>query len=432
MTGNSRAGPAPDKETMIEAPDPPPVPRRLLARVLFAASLLSALALPILDVAGVVDAGTTALVFPAGGVLYAILGLLITRRQPANRIALLSLLTGFGMTFMGLLSAVSPTSLARWPGGQIAKTLQSLLSPFVILGPFFLLPLLFPDGRPSSRRWGWLAWLMVGMGAAIGILDGLDPAPDTLTGNESAWLAISDDHVQLLRLVQQVKLILIYTWIPAILLGPISLVLRWRRSRGTARRQLFAFVSLTGLVIGLQIAIELLGGALPGFLDSTLYLSVTLLSWLSLPVIFGLTVLRYRLYDVELLINRAMVYGALSALLALLYFGSVVLLQSLFRLVSGGDSPLVIVLSTLFIAALFTPLRQRVQNLIDRRFYRRQYDARRMVQRFAATARDEVNLQQITGALLQSIDETMQPDGLSIWLKDHPTNASKGSRHPSP
>lgn len=400
------------------------IPRRWLVWLLFGASMASTLAVLVLALVGNQEYGPAELMIPISGAIYAAMGLLITRRQPSNRIGLLSLLVGNGITFMGLIGGYGEVSTTAGEPGlivQLAYTLASMVQSFVILGPFFLLPLLFPDGRPLSRRWAWLMWIMVSMGVVIGVLEVLDPGQDTLTGNPgSLLLALPPGQAELIGLVQQLKLALIYLWIPGIFAAPLGLFLRWRRSRGVARRQLSAFARLTGLVVGVQIAMELLGALiLPALFESALYELSTPLVWLSLPIIFGLTVLRYRLYDVELLINRAMVYGALSALLALIYFGSVIFLQGLFSLISGGDSPLVIVLSTLFIAALFTPLRQRIQVAIDRRFYRQQYDARRTVQRFAATARDEVDLEQLTGALLRSIEETMQPDGLSLWLKDH-------------
>ncbi|GAH34212.1 unnamed protein product, partial [marine sediment metagenome] len=129
------------------------------------------------------------------------------------------------------------------------------------------------------------------------------------------------------------------------------------------------------------------------------------------------SILRYRLWDIDILIRRTLVYAVLTALLLILYFGSVVLLQQFFRALTGQDSPIVIVISTLVIAALFSPLRNRVQNIIDRRFYRRKFDAQQALAAFAATARDEVDLDHLQVELVSIVQETMQPEQVSLWLR---------------
>lgn len=153
-------------------------------------------------------------------------------------------------------------------------------------------------------------------------------------------------------------------------------------------------------------------------------IAALLVNMLLYPALYGffafsilVAMLRHRLWDVDILIRRTMQYSLLTALLALVYFGSVVLLQTVFGSFTGEQSPVVIVLSTLLIAALFTPLRRRVQDWIDRRFFRRKYDAGLVLTRFAVTARDETDLDSLTAALSHAVDETMQPDGTSIWLR---------------
>ena len=137
------------------------------------------------------------------------------------------------------------------------------------------------------------------------------------------------------------------------------------------------------------------------------------------PISFSVSILRYRLWDIDFIIRRTMVYGLLTALIVLIYFGSIVVLQSLFTAVSGQQSAIAIVISTLIIAALFQPLRQRIQRWIDRRFFRAKYDAAKTLASFATTARDEVDLEKLSLSLMQAVNETMQPEQAWLWLKNY-------------
>ena len=148
---------------------------------------------------------------------------------------------------------------------------------------------------------------------------------------------------------------------------------------------------------------------------------------LAIPLAIGIAILRYRLWDIDLIIRKTLQYALLTGLLALVYFGSVILLQSLVENLTGERSPLVIVLSTLAIAALFNPLRIHVQDFIDRRFYRRKYNAEQALTQFAATTRDEVDMQKLTAALLDVVEESMKPEKTSLWLKNDPKSPSRGS-----
>ena len=205
----------------------------------------------------------------------------------------------------------------------------------------------------------------------------------------------------------------------------LSLVMRYRRSRGEERQQVkwIAFAaSFVGLLylIAMVCAFIFPSGAWfqagsPLWLDLLAYAAVA--SFTMVPIAIGFAVLRYRLYDIDVVINRTLVYGSLTISLVLVYVGSVVSLQYVFRAVSGGESQLAIVASTLVIATLFNPLRRRIQNLIDRRFYRRKYDARKTLETFAGKLRDETDLQALNGELVRVVRETMQPEHVSLWLK---------------
>jgi hypothetical protein len=154
---------------------------------------------------------------------------------------------------------------------------------------------------------------------------------------------------------------------------------------------------------------------LPLWLDFLEY--AALLSFTTVPIAMGFAVLRYRLYDINILINRTLVYGSLTAALVTLYFGGIVVLQRLFVLLTGQQSTLAVVASTLLIAALFNPLRRRIQSFIDRRFYRAKYDARKTLEVFSSKLRDETDLEALSGDLIGVVRETMQPAHVSLWLR---------------
>jgi hypothetical protein len=146
---------------------------------------------------------------------------------------------------------------------------------------------------------------------------------------------------------------------------------------------------------------------------------------IGLPVAIGIAVLRYRLYDIDLVINRTLVYGSLTISLVLVYFGGVALLQRLFLALTGGASQLAVVASTLIIAALFNPLRRRMQGFIDRRFYRRKYDAARTLETFSAKLRDETDLEKLGDDLVRVVRETVQPAHTSLWLRPARVSAAR-------
>jgi hypothetical protein len=201
--------------------------------------------------------------------------------------------------------------------------------------------------------------------------------------------------------------IILVSWLFAV----AAMIMRMDQARGAERQQLKWFVySVAVLVIGFLAAF--LGF---GLHSVAWFLGIAAFNFL--PVAAGIAILRYRLYDIDFLINRTLVYSALTTALALVYVGSIVLLQGLFRALTGETSQLAVVASTLAIAALFVPLRRRVQAFIDRRFYRRKYDVAKTLQGFNTKLRDDVDLDSVADDLVEVVKETMQPTHVSLWLR---------------
>ena len=214
------------------------------------------------------------------------------------------------------------------------------------------------------------------------------------------------------------------------LASAVSLVWRYRHSGGEVRQQIkwvafaasFVGVAYAGtLVSGLLLTPETLTTEQEAPLWLALLQDAVLISYAGVPIAVGFAVLRYRLYDIDVLINRTLVYGSLTVMLVALYVGGVVGLQAVLRVLSGQESTLAIVASTLAIAALFNPLRRRVQTFVDRRFYRSKYDARKTLEAFSASLRDETDLQTLSGDLVGVVRETMQPAHVSLWVRPEPS-----------
>jgi uncharacterized membrane protein SirB2 len=222
-----------------------------------------------------------------------------------------------------------------------------------------------------------------------------------------------------------------YVLIPLFLLcmglSVFSLVMRFRRSMGEERQQI-KWIAFAASLIGALYVIAMIGSIVypqeiwfapdsPMWLISLEY--AALLSFPLVPVAIGFAMLRYRLYDIDVVINRALVYGSLTATLALVYFGGVASIQTLFRTLTGQaqQTQFAVVVSTLVIAALFNPLRRRIQAFIDRRFYRRKYDAAKTLTAFSARLRDEMDLESLESDLVSVIRETVSPYHISLWLK---------------
>jgi hypothetical protein len=192
---------------------------------------------------------------------------------------------------------------------------------------------------------------------------------------------------------------------------------RYRRAAGVEREQIKWLFYACGLFALVYVPFGIDLGGTNTYLESISGV-LFVLAMMAIPAAIAIAITRYRLYDIDVIIRKTLVYGVLTGLLALVYLGTVVLLQSVFEAISGQQSAISIVISTLIIAALFTPLRRRVQSGIDRRFFRQKYDAERVLAEFAQTARDEVELETLTAEVARVAQETVQPESISIWLRD--------------
>jgi hypothetical protein len=342
-------------------------------------------------------------VFLAGLIGAPILGGLVASRRPRNSYGWVWL--AFGLSLVVQQAAQTYASYARWvePGSLVAPLTiahvfglgnQAALG----LAPFLLL--LFPTGRLPSRRWRPLAWISALSGMTIAVLVFFYGSPDMVGG------------VVTIAAMTTVSVILV-----TFILSAISLVIRFRAARGTQRQQLkwFALAAVFAVlvfVMGTALGLE-------RSFSETFWTLINAVSNAFLYSAVGIAILRYRLYDIDRIINRALVYGSLTVFLALVYFGGVVTTQTIFRAITGQErlSQLAVVISTLAIAALFNPLRRRIQNVIDRRFYRKKYDAAKTLESLSTKLRDETDLDELSGDLVRVVRETIQPEHVSLWLR---------------
>jgi hypothetical protein len=277
------------------------------------------------------------------------------------------------------------------------------------LAPFLLL--LFPTGRLPSRRWRSLAWAIVTAGALSLVAGPFVPGESGFMPLENP-LGIEGYAGAAVTVLAYGGAVLVLV---AVLPSAFSLVRRYRRASGTERGQI-KWLALAASLLGATIVLDLL--AFDVLIGDTLWTALYTAVDASLFVAVGIAILRHRLYDVDVLINRTLVYGALTASLALVYLGGVVSLQYAFRVLTGSTTQLAIVASTLAIAALFSPLRRRIQSFVDRRFYRRKYDAGETLARFGSRLRHETDLDRLGGDLVGVVRETMQPAHASLWLRE--------------
>jgi hypothetical protein len=355
---------------------------------------------------------------------FAVVGAILVAKRPTNLIgwimAAVALMVaifnagGVYATYV-MLTRGQPDALAVF-GAWTANWYWFLMLALALI----YLPLLFPDGRLPSRR-----WLPVAVLAGIAMLGFVLPRAlaETLPVNEAPGYRIDNpigieglgpiENLPILGVLLNGVLIVAFVGAAA------SVVVRLRRSVGVERQQMKWFAYVTVVFVGGSIVASAIGEVTGVRRLEDISFVLSLVALVGLPIAVGVAILRYRLYDIDLIINRTLVYGSLTALLALVYFGGVATVQAIFRALTGQEQQpqLAIVVSTLVIAALFNSLRRRVQGFIDRRFYRRKYDARKTLEAFSAKLRDETDLDALNAELVGVVRETMQPAHVSLWLR---------------
>ena len=358
------------------------------------------------------EAWLFSLSFGAVQISTAVVGAVVASRLPHNPIGWVLLTMGVGLGVsstgtsygsLGVLSSHGPLPLDEWAVWFGQWTFVPL-----VFGGVAALLYLFPDGRFLSRRWRLLGILSAVVVVAATVADAFVPGPleDVSTidnpagapGRLGDFITTAQGNIDPLAL-------------PVFACAAASLIVRFRRSTGIERQQL-KWISSSLVFVGASLGITASGAPLFG--NASFF--VALFALAAMPVATGVAMLRYRLYDIDVVINRTLVYAVLTATLGIVYLGSVLLLQLALNPFTEGSS-LAIAVSTLAVAALFRPARARIQDAVDRRFFRHKYDAGQTLDRFATHMRDQVDLADIGSDLLAVVGDTVQPSHVSLWLR---------------
>jgi hypothetical protein len=360
---------------------------------------------------------------------FAVVGLVLAVRRPGHAI-------GWLFVGMGLVAAVQAfafeyavRALVTAPGSLPAVAWLAWVATWTFLlnlPALALLLLLFPDGRVPSPRWRVVPWLLGMAVAGVTVWVMLRPEPinaDVFTiANPAGVAALDDPAIRAVRVVPNILAFL------TLFVGPVACALapfvRRRQAQPVERQQLkwLAFVAGgSGLAGAIGFLMVSFGNSAATVVGGLLLLVALVGVAVGIPMAVGLAILRYRLYDIDRIINRTLVYALLTAVLGLGYAGVVLLLGQLFGGVGGNPPSWAVAGATLAIAALFQPLRRRIQQAVDRRFNRRRYDTARTIEAFSARLREQVDLDTLTGELLDVVDQTMQPTQASVWFRDSAT-----------
>ena len=360
--------------------------------------------------------GLGGLTFVLASLAFGTVGALVTSRVPGNPIGPVFLLTGLTIGIGDFAYQYADNAIfisSSLPGGELAAWAQNLGLP-PSFGLLAIALLLFPDGSLPSRRWRPALWLAV-VGITLSVLGyALRPGPlDSPFENVTNPLGISGAF----DLTDAAGSGLGWLFMGlSVALAAAALIVRLRRAVGEERQQL-KWIALAAAVTGVAIVADEITffASLEGV--ATLRLVLLGLAFCTFPLAAGVAILRYRLYDIDVVINRALVYAALTATLAATYLASVLLLQLALESLTAGSN-LAVAASTLAVAALFRPARARIQQAVDHRFFRSRYDAARTLESFAARLRDEVSLDALNVELRDVVTETVQPTHVSLWLRE--------------
>jgi hypothetical protein len=346
-------------------------------------------------------------------VIFGTVGALVATHVPTNPLGWIFIAIGIlAGGLLGLVEQIAYQGLVEEPGtlpGALIAGWVYRWAWFPTVGLIGAVPLLYPTGKVPGPRWRFVLWGLIGLFASVTFLfmvypgpldDGEPPLPDNPVGIDALGSLGGDAIIGV-------------SFLLVLGASALSMIVRFRGSRGDERQQMkWMTVAAVFLVAGLVLP-DLVGIEETG--DVFFAISVCLL-----PLALGIAMLKYRLYDIDRVINRTLVYAALSLVLGAAYVGLVLGGQALFSSFAGG-SDLAIAASTLVVAALFLPVRSRVQRFVDRRFYRRRYDAQRTLEGFGARLREQVDLQTLAVELRGAVDETMQPVHVSVWLRHEAT-----------
>jgi hypothetical protein len=349
------------------------------------------------------------LTFGLAMLAFGTVGALVASRVPGNAVGWIFIAIGVVSAAIGPVGGYAKHGLVdaprSLPGALGVGWLYSWLW-FLIIGLVFLVPLLFPDGHLPGPHWHWIAGSLIGL-VVMGIL-GIAVYPGRVGDGEPPWPANPLGIPALKGVLDTLAPVTAVALIGLALASAASVVVRFRRSRGEERQQLKWMVYAVAVLVCALVV--------PAVAGSNLGDVVFGLAVLLVPVAVGIAMLKYRLYDVDRVISRTVVYVLLTVVLGVVYAGLVLAGQWVFSSFAGGSN-LAIAASTLVVAALFLPVRSRVQRFVDRRFYRRLYDAQRTLESFGARLRDEIDMSALKVELAEVVGETMQPGHVSMWIK---------------
>jgi hypothetical protein len=340
---------------------------------------------------------------------FSVVGTIVAARRSANPVGWLLLGIGLTLGLNDFMHYYGTYALIYRPGtlplglavGWVATWNWAIIFPLL---PFVFL--LFPDGRLPSRRWRPLAW-------AAGVCGGLILALTPFRAGTLEYYPAIRNPVGILVFNETFFANLALVYFVLLLLATASLLVRFRNARGDLRQQL-KWVAFAGVFLGVVLLVG------PRWLAGPVRVTLEILSTSAFNGAIAIAILKYRLYDIDRIINRTLVYGLLTALLATVYGGLVLILGQLFGGIGTEPPSWVVAGATLTVAALFRPARRRIQQAVDRRFNRRRYDTAKTMDAFAVRLRDQVDLETLSGELLAVVDQTMEPTKASLWLRPSP------------